>query len=616
MKPTLRKLLNTALVFACLLLTGNTLSAQLETTDSDDAEELVSSLIGEGIVVTGIEMDCPSGAAGFFDCIDCNAGITSGILLTSGSPGNAEGPNNSSSSTTDNFAPGDPDLDEIPGVLGTNDACVLEFDLTATSDTIRFNYVFGSEEYLEFVDAFNDVFAFYISGPGIVGTENMALIPGTATPVSINNVNDVDNSEYYVINGDGFTPPYNTDNYYIQYDGFTTVLEAKRSVIPCETYHLKMAIADDLDNAYDSGVFIEAGSLTSPGVTLTYETEIPGYPDLIEGCNDGFLTFELSFAPIDTFDIEVTIGGTAINGTDYDMLPFLVTFYPDGDTILSIPIVPIEDGIDEGVETITITVDIGCTIGFDDTLTINIYDALPLTISNDTLICPGDPAFLTAGGAETYSWEPSATLSSPDEASTEANPSEPTTYAVTGTLATCVNTAEVFVDIQLPSADAGPDTTIFFGETAFLNANGGVSYSWSPTTGLNDPNSQNPLASPPVTTTYTVTVTTAIGCEFTDEVTVFVSSDALVDVPNAFSPNGDNVNDGFTIIVRGQLSSYNLQIYNRWGTMVYEASDFTLPWYGHYEGEDQPMGSFVYVLNYSDMNGKDFFKKGNFILVR
>ena len=130
-------------------------------------------------------------------------------------------------------------------------ALPIEFDLTVTSDTIRFNYSFGSEEYLEFVGSFNDVFAFYISGPGIVGTDNMALIPGTATPVSINNVNDVDNPSYYNINGEGWDLPFSADDYYIQYDGFTTVLEAKHNVIPCETYHLKMAIADDLDWSLD-----------------------------------------------------------------------------------------------------------------------------------------------------------------------------------------------------------------------------------------------------------------------------------------------------------------------------------------------------------------------------
>ncbi|HNK98469.1 MAG TPA: choice-of-anchor L domain-containing protein, partial [Chitinophagales bacterium] len=397
MKTVLRNLLCALSVLPFLTLPLNTY-AQLNVDDTYTAEELVSTLLGEGVTVSDITIDCPGGAYGYFDCVDCNVGIPNGILLTSGSVGNAVGPNNSPSQSSSLGMPGDPDLDMIPGVLGTNDACVLEFDFTATSDTIRFNYSFGSEEYLEYVGSFNDVFAFYISGPGIAGTDNMALIPGTATTVSINNVNDAVNSEYYNINGTGFNAPFNSDDYYIQYDGFTTVLEAKHAVFPCETYHLKMAIADDLDDALDSGVFIEAGSLTSPGVTVEYNTDIEGYPYIIEGCNEGMITFSLSFAPVDTFTVTLNVDGTALMGSDYTTFNNVLEFLP-GDTLIEIPIVAEEDGIDEGVETIIITLDLGCVAGVGDSLVVLVYDALPLLVSADTLICPGTEATLTASGA-------------------------------------------------------------------------------------------------------------------------------------------------------------------------------------------------------------------------
>ncbi|HMU69336.1 MAG TPA: choice-of-anchor L domain-containing protein, partial [Chitinophagales bacterium] len=589
--------------------------AQLNVDDTYTAEELVSTLLGEGVTVSDITIDCPGGAYGYFDCVDCNVGIPNGILLTSGSVGNAVGPNNSPSQSSSLGMPGDPDLDMIPGVLGTNDACVLEFDFTATSDTIRFNYSFGSEEYLEYVGSFNDVFAFYISGPGIAGTDNMALIPGTATTVSINNVNDAVNSEYYNINGTGFNAPFNSDDYYIQYDGFTTVLEAKHAVFPCETYHLKMAIADDLDDALDSGVFIEAGSLTSPGVTVEYNTDIEGYPYIIEGCNEGMITFSLSFAPVDTFTVTLNVDGTALMGSDYTTFNNVLEFLP-GDTLIEIPIVAEEDGIDEGVETIIITLDLGCVAGVGDSLVVLVYDALPLLVSADTLICPGTEATLTASGADSYSWSPAETVTDPTEATTTVFPDENTTYTVTGTLASCVNTAETTVEIQEPTADAGADTTIYLGEFASLDADGGVEYSWSPSTGLSETDIENPTASPDFTTTYTVTVTTAIGCEFTDQVTVTVSSDAMVGVPTAFSPNSDGVNDGFTIIVRGQVATWLLQVYNRWGQLVFETDNYAAAWNGTFEGSEQPLGSYVYVLNYKDMNGESFVQQGNFTLVR
>ena len=614
MNPILRNLLLTAFFIATLLFTATTSFAQLEIDDSPTPLELAESLIGEGVSISGVTMDCPSGASGFFECLDCNVGIANGILLTSGDVYSANGPNNSGSTGTGHGAPGDADLNMIPGVVGTNDACVLEFDLTVTSDTIRFNYVFGSEEYIEYVNFINDVFAFYISGPGIVGTENLALIPGTDTEVSINNVNHILNTEYFVDNGDGTVPPYNSDDFYIQYDGFTTVLEAKRQVIPCETYHLKIAIADDADYVWDSGVFIEAGSLSSPGVNLVYETEIDGYPYIIEGCNEGSLSFELSFAPIDTFEIVISVGGTAIAVTDYEMQT-LLTFLP-GDTLIEIPIIAPEDGIDEGIETIVVTIEAGCITGLDDSLVLYIYDAIPVAISPDTIICPGTDAVLVASGGETYSWTPEATLSDPSASTTVASPTEETTYTVTSTLASCINTASTTVSIQESSAYAGEDTTIYFGESAFLEATGGVEYTWLPILTLSNPDIADPLATPGVTTVYTVYVTTAIGCEFTDQVTVNVSSDALVGVPNAFSPNGDGFNDGFTVIVRGQLASYNLQIFNRWGEQVFESTNFTNSWKGIYNNEEQPLGSYTYYLTYKDMNGQDFTKMGSLTLVR
>ncbi len=373
MKQLLRTLpLQILLIFFCLIATN--VFGQLEVDDSPTGDELAESLVGAGVTISGITLDCADGAYGFFDCVDCNVGIDSGIILTSGSIFQAVGPNNSSGAGECPGTPGDSDLEDYIDDI-TNDACILEFDVTVTSDSLKFNYVFGSDEYLEYVFSFNDGFAFFISGPGIVGTQNIALVPGTSDPVSIDNVNTTVNSEFYVDNGDGFETPYSTDEYYIQYDGFTTVLSAQSAVIPCETYHLKLVVADALDCVLDSGVFIEAGSLNSPGVQITYDTDIEGYPDLIEGCNNGQLTFDLSFPPIDTFDIVLTVEGTATNGEDYNLFPDTISFMP-GDTLITIPIDALVDGISEGTETIIISVDLGCAVGFGDSLIINVFDKL------------------------------------------------------------------------------------------------------------------------------------------------------------------------------------------------------------------------------------------------
>src|SRR6185295_1433985 len=150
------------------------------------AEELAQSLVGSGVTISNITLNCPNGGWGSFDGTNSNVGLDAGIILACGDKINAPGPNNTQGITTDFQTGGDADLTALAN-QDTYDACVLEFDLQTTGDSVKFNYVFGSEEYSEYVGSFNDIFAFLISGPGIVGLQNIALVPGTGTPVSINN---------------------------------------------------------------------------------------------------------------------------------------------------------------------------------------------------------------------------------------------------------------------------------------------------------------------------------------------------------------------------------------------------------------------------------------------
>ena len=177
---------------------------------------------------------------------------------------------------------GDADLltiaNSVPGLIGqtfsvssTGDAAILEFNFIPSADTVKFNYVFASEEYLDFVNSsFNDVFAFLISGPGITGpyaspssfpggAKNIAVIPNSTNwPVTISTVNDTINSQYYIHDTLGSSSAFN---------GHTTVFTAISPVQACNVYHIKLAIADGSDEEYDSGVFLEAGSFdaTEPG---------------------------------------------------------------------------------------------------------------------------------------------------------------------------------------------------------------------------------------------------------------------------------------------------------------------------------------------------------------
>ncbi len=195
-----------------------------------------------------------------------NLGITSGLILGTGGVSGAIGPNNTASNSLA-VSPTTPDLSDsdlvaIAGssIFALHDAAILEFDFKLVIDTFKVRYVFGSEEYPEFVPSYNDIFGFFVTGPNPAGgnytKHNIALIPGTNSPVSIYNVNNGPanagpcvNCQYYINNAGGTS---------LQADGLTTVLTASCPVVPCATYHFKLAIADANDRVFDSWVWLEA----------------------------------------------------------------------------------------------------------------------------------------------------------------------------------------------------------------------------------------------------------------------------------------------------------------------------------------------------------------------
>jgi hypothetical protein len=193
----------------------STLEAQILIDNSLTVEDYVQNvLIGQGVAVSNITFNGAPGdqvnmQIGSFDGTACNVGIPSGLVLGSGDVSFVEGPNNSGGFTGNspgNFDTSDPDLTAlIPGYT-VNDWAILEFDFVPNGDTLSFNYVWGSEEYMEWVNtSINDVFGFFLSGPGILGPYsngaiNIAQIPGTALPVTIDNVNLGSNPEYYIDN--------------------------------------------------------------------------------------------------------------------------------------------------------------------------------------------------------------------------------------------------------------------------------------------------------------------------------------------------------------------------------------------------------------------------------
>ena len=262
-------------VAALTMLTAASANAgPLVVTQNANAAQLVAALIGGGsgiTVVPGSEQFVGDPvAAGTFTGGTGIIPFDQGVLLTSGQATIAQGPNNADGAGSGNAGGSDADLDAINGASGVQDAAVLQFQFTAANPVVSFQYVFASDEYNEFVNsAFNDVFGFFLNGV------NIALIPGSGTPVTINNVNCGANNAFYTNNDSGGSTggdavcaangkPVAGLN--TQYDGLAGAganpafwLFATGNLQP-GVNTIKLAIGDSGDSALDSGVFLKAGS--------------------------------------------------------------------------------------------------------------------------------------------------------------------------------------------------------------------------------------------------------------------------------------------------------------------------------------------------------------------
>lgn len=538
-------------------------SAQLTTSTGFTAQQLVQNvLLGPGVTASNFTFSGDPNQSGTFTCTSCNVGLTNGVILASGDIAGSAGPNNTGSMMMGggNFGVSDPDLDMlIPPTI--NDAAILEFDFVPTGDSIKFNFVFASEEYLEWVGSvFEDAFGFFLSGPGIAGpysngAVNLAKVPGSVmTPITINTINDVTNSAYYINNGTGMNAPYNSSNFYIQYDGMTVVLMAEAEVICGQTYHIKMAIGDGSDTAWDCAVFLEAGSFASNSINLSTEILAGGVDSVLyEGCGTATVHVVRAGLATDTATATLSTAGTAVNGIDYAGVPSSLVFLPGVDSITftvnalispgsgmrQADILAIFDG-DCGVDTAVMT------FWVDDPPPIN------LGISNDTTVTCGDSALIVAsatGGYQTlyYDWN----MGVPDGSlSGYVAPLTTTTYILTVTDDCGVVTETIDVTVNIPIlapllVTAIPDTVVFCPESPVAlgsivtGGQPGYTYQWSG--GLGTGSTAN--VAPPNDQNWWLTVTDLCGTSTTDMVSVVVDYDTVqvVIVPDTSICQGDMI---------------------------------------------------------------------------
>ena len=397
--------------------------AQLITNNSLNPQGLVQNiLLGNGVTVSNVTYNGSPVAIAQFTAANTTLGINSGIVMTTGTTlpngDGPQGPNDASGAGVENNMGGFNLLSQAIQGTQTYNAAILEFDFIPYADTIRFKYVFGSDEYPEFAPpnntTYNDVFGFFISGPGITGFQNIAKLPNGAV-VSINNVNTSTNPFYFVNNGDGNTAPYNQSPQYIQYDGFTKVLEAVSQVQCGQTYHLILAIADVGDGQWDSGIFLEANSLstiTPVEIDHTLSQQVFANPDwMAEGCVTTNVTLTRQSNLNQNLTIPIQLSGTATNGIDYSGIPASINF-PPGQTTASFTIQSLTDALVEGLETLTLTFPITDPCGNITPLVLDLWiqDNQPMQVilTSSPITCPGDPVTINSqisGGVQPYTYQ-------------------------------------------------------------------------------------------------------------------------------------------------------------------------------------------------------------------
>ena len=724
------------LFFGCL---STKIWGQIDVTSNYTIEEYVNEvLLGEGIEAFNVTYTGGASQLGYMTGGEDVFTIESGLVLSSDAAVNITcelGICDDCLGTAFN----DPDLLDIANsvpplinqnfsVLSVNDGCVLEFDFTASGDSIRFNYVFGSDEYEAWINTqYNDVFAFFLSGPGIIGDYaspagypdgaiNIAGVPNAdpPLPITISSVNSGTNSQYFINN--------QSENG-ICILGYTQTFTAEAAVQCGENYHIKLAIADGSDTALESIVVLEEGSFSSNSFDLVATASISGNQifggdtTVVESCNNA--VFVISRPVADSQDtLDVIISGTATNGIDYETIDPEVIM-DVGEFTYEIPLNVIPDSEEEAPESVTIEYtyvsQCGDSVVRSATLIIQDFEPTELQYENpvgicngeailqvetsggygpftflwstnasDTLafnvietndpgaaqvtvtdvcgneqsatitytlppelviygeqttnpICPGDETVLEAGintgvGPFTYEW------SSGGDGETEIvnfNSSQIVTLTVTDA---CGIEDDFEVSVEYPVWDpiVGNNPEVCLGIQGDLNLTGGVGeedlagnwvgqynfYTWQyfDYDEAGDPQDSALVIVDEVLDSLAVfvgptgnfqagltqgnmdvVVVDQCGAEGMFNVSIIACE---TEIPNVFSPNNDTQNDFFRIPGIEGFPNSQLEIYNRWGNVIYQSNDYGGGWDGRVNNEPVADGTYFYILRRSD--GQNF----------
>ena len=644
-------------------------------------------LLGGGIVASNHSYQGEPSQIGWFDAINTNLDIDSGIVMCTGDIFALDPVLGSSFPILPNTVT-DPDLlavaNSVPGLIGQsfsvtsiNDVAILEFDFVPTSDSMEFRYAFGSQEYFAYENTqYNDVFGFFLSGPGIAGpwangAINLAYVPNTnpQLPITISSVNSVTpiNQQYFVDNQNGL-------NIIADADGFTTVFTAQALVECGETYHIKLAIADGSDQGLSSYVWLEAGSFYSPplsitdglGIDSTY-MEIPCNATITlsaDGGNGATYQWYDSTSTVFSTDSVVTVGaGYYVVEADIfgcAKLSDTLTVYADEAPTFELGIDytipcntttrldPIVTGglgvnfyqyiwstgvndtfidVSEGTYFLEIDDGTGCT--HRDTIVIT-EDAIPqATISGGGSICDnGNTTNINFNFNGLLPWDLIYTNGS---TTFNVNDIDVSSYSVStlvagnygivladdvnDCIADTINIGKVEVVVNpLPIAIIEPsDITIYLGDEIELTTDNYISYAWYTVNDILISNDATLIVQD--SGTYKVFVEDENGCTDMSNLAI-VRSVPLTQlfVPSVFTPNSDEHNELF--VIQGNfIKTYNIRIFNKWGEQLFESNDMQKYWDGTFNNNKVQQGVYYYQIDILGEDGEFFTKTGNIQII-
>lgn len=414
--------------------------------------------------------------------------------------------------------------------------------------------------------------------------------PNTRASYGCFSTGDGDPSDAYVGTGGGFCfPGYETDvGSSTNCDCAIQIIFYIPTIAAGECEEIKFVYILDLDHLDEALDYVGSYGITADGVNITADP-------VVETCAGATINFAIEGG--DSYDwvwtpptfLNTTVGAN-VTSTPFNDIVYYVAGYAECDTILD---------------------------------TIYVY-ADPVTgianAGNDTIICPDGVINLQGSGGDTYLWQPPVYLTDPTDPNTEVTAPETDMYyyLIAYNALGCADTDVVYIDLlPEPDIDAGLDKLIIKGGFTQLIASGGVTYSWTPTEALSNPDIYNPIANPEDTTMYFLTGYDEFGCVGYDSVTVNVIDPVYLVTPNAFSPNGDDLNDYYIPVVIGPGLLEEYQIYNRWGELVYEWDGAARGWDGTYQGQPAEIGTYIVNMRAKDeLLGKELAKTATVILMR